>query len=254
MSDASGQGGVKAAFDGRLGHFHLKVSLHIPPKGITALVGPSGAGKTSLLRAIAGLTRLPGQVVMDGEVWQEGQRFVPVHQRALGMVFQESSLLSHLSVKDNLLFGYRRSSGPKPMGLDEVVPLLGLEPLIGRSSENLSGGERQRVALGRALLSQPRLLLMDEPLSSLDAQSRAEILPFLEALHRTLSIPVLYVSHDAEEVARLADHVVTLNAGQMVGTLQPATPDPLSRLSPDQIKDLARQALAAGITPIPSAR
>jgi molybdate transport system ATP-binding protein len=140
------------------------------------------------------------------------------------------------------------------MSLDEVVPLLGLEPLIGRSTDNLSGGERQRVALGRALLSQPRLLLMDEPLSSLDAQSRAEILPFLEALHRTLSIPVLYVSHDAEEVARLADHVVTLNAGQIVGTLQPATPDPLSPLSPNQIRDLARQALEAGIKPNPSAR
>ncbi len=246
--------GIQAEFDGRLGRFQLKVSLHIPPKGITALVGPSGAGKTSLLRAIAGLTRLPGRVAMDGEVWQEGRRFVPVHQRALGMVFQESSLLSHLSVKDNLLFGYRRALEPKSMRLDEVVPLLGLEPLIGRSTDNLSGGERQRVALGRALLSQPRLLLMDEPLSSLDAQSRAEILPFLEALHRTLSIPVLYVSHDAEEVARLADHVVTLNAGQIVGPIQPAIPDLLSSLSPDQIKDLARQALAAGIKPNPSVR
>lgn len=254
MSGVKNKDGVQAEFDGLLGRFRLKVSLTIPPKGITALVGPSGAGKTSLLRAIAGLTRLPGRVVMDGEVWQEGQRFVPVHQRALGMVFQDSSLLSHLSVQDNLLFGYRRASGPKTMALDEVVPLLGLEPLIGRSTDNLSGGERQRVALGRALLSQPRLLLMDEPLSSLDGQSRAEILPFLEALHRTLSIPVLYISHDAEEVARLADHVVTLNAGQIVGTLQPATPDPLSRLTAEQIKDLARQALAAGITPNPSAR
>ncbi len=254
MSGVDDRKGIQAKFDGLLGHFRLKVSLTIPPKGITALVGPSGAGKTSLLRAIAGLTRVPGRVVMDGEVWQEGRRFVPVHQRALGMVFQESSLLSHLSVKDNLLFGYHRASGPKTMSLDEVVPLLGLEPLIGRSTDNLSGGERQRVALGRALLSQPRLLLMDEPLSSLDAQSRAEILPFLEALHRTLSIPVLYVSHDAEEVARLADHVVTLNAGQIVGTLQPANPDPLSRLTPDQIRDLARQALGAGITPNPSAR
>jgi len=249
MSGATNQGGVQAEFDGLLGRFRLKVSLDIPPKGITALVGPSGAGKTSLLRAIAGLTRLQGRVVMDGKIWQEGRGFVPVHQRALGMVFQESSLLSHLSVKDNLLFGYRRALEPKSMSLDEVVPLLGLEPLIGRSTDNLSGGERQRVALGRALLSQPRLLLMDEPLSSLDAQSRAEILPFLEALHRALSIPVLYVSHDAEEIARLADHVVTLNEGQIVGTIQPARPDPLSALSPDQIKDLARQALAAGIKP-----
>lgn len=254
MSGAKSQGGVQAEFDGLLGRFRLKVSLHIPSKGITALVGPSGAGKTSLLRAIAGLTRLPGKVVMDGEVWQEGRRFVPVHQRALGMVFQESSLLSHLSVKDNLMFGFRRALEPKTMSLDEVVPLLGLEPLIGRSTDNLSGGERQRVALGRALLSQPRLLLMDEPLSSLDAQSRAEILPFLEALHRTLSIPVLYVSHDAEEVARLADHVVSLKAGQIIGTIQPAKPDTLSPLSTDQIKDLARQALEAGIKPNPSVR
>lgn len=254
MSGAISQDGVQAEFDGLLGRFRLKVSLTIPPKGITALVGPSGAGKTSLLRAIAGLARLPGRVVMDGEVWQEGRRFVPVHKRALGMVFQESSLLSHLSVKDNLLFGYRRCVVPKTMSLDEVLPLLGLEPLIGRSTDNLSGGERQRVALGRALLSQPRLLLMDEPLSSLDAQSRAEILPFLETLHRTLSIPVLYVSHDAEEVARLADHVVSMNAGQIVGAIEPATPDPLSPLSPAQIKDLARQALAAGIEPNRSAR
>jgi molybdate transport system ATP-binding protein len=254
MSGAKSQGGVQAEFDGLLGRFRLKVSLHIPPKGITALVGPSGAGKTSLLRAIAGLTRLPGKVVMDGEVWQEGRRFVPVHQRALGMVFQESSLLSHLSVKDNLMFGFRRTLEPKTMSLDEVVPLLGLEPLIGRSTDNLSGGERQRVALGRALLSQPRLLLMDEPLSSLDAQSRADILPFLEALHRTLSIPVLYVSHDAEEVARLADHVVSLKAGQIIGTIQQAKPDTLSPLSTDQIKDLARQALEAGIKPNPSVR
>ena len=254
MNGADSQAGVQAEFDGLLGSFRLKVSLTIPPKGITALVGPSGAGKTSLLRAIAGLTRLPGRVVMDGEVWQEGRHFVPVHKRALGMVFQESSLLSHLSVKDNLLFGYRRSMQPKTMSLDEVVPLLGLEPLIGRDTDNLSGGERQRVALGRALLSQPRLLLMDEPLSSLDTQSRADILPFLEALHRTLSIPVLYVSHAAEEVARLADHVVTMNAGQMVGTIQPVTPDPLSPLSPAQIKDLARQALEAGIKPNPAAR
>ena len=254
MSGLDSKADIQAEFDGLLGRFRLKVSLTVPPKGITALVGPSGAGKTSLLRAIAGLTRLPGKVVMDGEVWQEGRRFVPVHQRALGMVFQESSLLSHLSVKDNLLFGYRRASGPKTMSVDEVVPLLGLEPLIGRSTDNLSGGERQRVALGRALLSQPRLLLMDEPLSSLDAQSRAEILPFLEVLHRTLSIPVLYVSHDAEEVARLADHVVTLNAGQIVGTIQPATPDPLTPLSPNQIRDLARPALEAGIKPNPSVR
>ena len=239
---------IEAQFDGLLGQFRLRVNLQIPLKGITALVGPSGAGKTSLLRAIAGLNRMPGRVVMDGEVWQEGRQFVPVHKRALGMVFQESSLLDHLSVRDNLLFGFNRTAQPKTMGLDEVIPLLGLEPLIARSTRHLSGGEKQRVALGRALLSQPRLLLMDEPLSSLDAQSRAEILPFLEALHRSLSIPVLYVSHDGQEVARLADRVVTLNGGQIIDAPSPTDPDPLERLSSDQIRDLARQALSAGMT------
>jgi molybdate transport system ATP-binding protein len=223
--------GVEGRFSGRLGPFELDAEFSLAPTGITALSGPSGSGKTSLLRCIAGLTRLPGRLVVDGEVWQDGRTFLATHRRPVGVVFQEPSLLHHLSVRGNLDYGARRSSA-KGTSLDEVVDLLGLAALLARSTTHLSGGERQRVALGRALLSQPRLLLMDEPLSSLDAASKAEILPYLERLHRALSIPALYISHDAGEVARLADHVLYMRDGRIV-------PAPASAL------DDARQALAA---------
>jgi molybdate transport system ATP-binding protein len=222
--------GVEGRFSGRFGSFELDAEFSLPPTGITALSGPSGSGKTSLLRCIAGLTRLPGRLIVDGEVWQDARTFLPTHHRPVGVVFQEPSLLHHLSVRGNLDYGARRSSS-KGASLDEVVDLLGLAPLLARSTSHLSGGERQRVALGRALLSQPRLLLMDEPLSSLDAASKAEILPYLERLHRALSIPALYISHDAGEVARLADHVLYMRDGRIV-------PAPASAL------DDARQALA----------
>jgi molybdate transport system ATP-binding protein len=185
---------------------------------LAAYIGPSGCGKTTVLRCIAGLHRVTeGYCAIDGDVWQDGTRFRPAHTRPVGYVFQEASLFPHLSVKGNLLYGapgrVPPRSGNGSIGFDEVVELFGLARLMERAPQNLSGGERQRVAMGRALLSQPKLLLMDEPLSALDRQTRDEILPFLERLHASLSLPILYVSHDMAEVERLADHLVLMEAG-----------------------------------------
>ena len=211
--------GVAGAFRGARGSFHLDVGFALPPKGVTALRGPSGSGKTTLLRCLAGLTRLPGRLCVEGETWQDERIFRPAHRRAVGVVFQEASLLAHLSVRDNLLYGARRVSAGPADGLDEIVDLLGLGALLSRSTAKLSGGERQRVALGRALLTRPRLLLMDEPLSSLDPESKAEILPYLERLPTTLAVPMLYISHDRDEIARLADQTLTMAGGRIVSTV-----------------------------------
>ena len=241
---------IDGRFTGKVGAFALDAAFSFPAQGITALSGPSGAGKTTLLRCIAGLTRLEGRLSVAGEAWQDGRTFLPTHRRPIGVVFQEASLLSHLSVRGNLAYGARRSRAKAEVGFDDTVELLGLAPLLGRSTANLSGGERQRVALGRALLSQPRLLLMDEPLSSLDAASKAEILPYLERLHRTLAIPALYISHDAGEIARLADRVLFMTAGRILSAT-PASPSDkaLAGLSAQQRDALAMAALKAGLTP-----
>ncbi|MEM7397994.1 MAG: molybdenum ABC transporter ATP-binding protein [Pseudomonadota bacterium] len=206
---------IEAQFSGQLGSFKLDVEFTAPSQGVTALFGPSGCGKTSVLRCIAGLIRMAGgKLVVGGDVWQEGRRFVPVHRRALGYVFQEASLFPHLSVRENLEFGQKRAKrGSQTIDFDDLVDLLAIAPLFDRPTAHLSGGERQRVAIGRALLSQPRLLLMDEPVSALDSLGREEILPYLEQLHRTLSIPVLYVSHNIEEIERLADTLVLMRRG-----------------------------------------
>ena len=211
-------------------NFTLEVDLQLPDRGITALFGPSGCGKTTLLRAIAGLDRAPGgRLVVSGEPWQGADIFVPPHRRALGYVFQETSLFPHLSVRRNLEYGMKRvPASERTLHWDEVVDWLGLAPLIRQQPHQLSGGQRQRVAIGRALLSSPRLLLMDEPLAALDASARAEILPYLDQLHQRLAIPVLYVSHSVEEVARLADHLVCLEAGRTAW--QGAAADGLARL------------------------
>lgn len=214
-------GQVEVAFAGTLGAFALDVAFTAPARGITALFGPSGCGKTTVLRCIAGLHRAArGRCVVDGDVWQDAVSFRPAHRRAVGYVFQEASLFAHLSVRRNLLFGAPRRGNPA-IALHDVVELLRLEALLDRSPQHLSGGERQRVAIGRALLSQPRLLLMDEPLSALDRRSRDEILPFLERLHDTLALPIFYVTHDMGEVERLADHLVLMHAGRVAaaGTL-----------------------------------
>jgi molybdate transport system ATP-binding protein len=204
---------IEAAFKGRLGDFALDVDFSIPAKGVTVLFGPSGCGKTTVLRCIAGLEHLSGKLAVAGDTWQDASRFLPPHRRPVGYVFQEASLLPHLSVRRNLLFGFRRAQGDKPVAFDQVLALLGLEPLLERGVSRLSGGERQRVAIGRALLSQPRLLLMDEPLASLDQDRKAEVLPYLDRLHEELSIPILYVTHDSAEARRLGDRMIVMRDG-----------------------------------------
>jgi molybdate transport system ATP-binding protein len=198
--------------------FTLNVDLQLPSRGITALFGASGSGKTTCLRILAGLEpQAHGRVSVAGEVWQDSAQgiFRPVHQRALGYVFQEASLFDHLNVQDNLKYGFKRTPpNQRRHGWDHVVALLGIGHLLARWPHELSGGERQRVAIGRALASSPRLLLLDEPLAALDSARKAEILPYLERLQAELSIPILYVSHAIDEVARLADHLVLLDAGR----------------------------------------
>jgi molybdate transport system ATP-binding protein len=199
--------------------FSLDVALCLPQRGVSALFGASGCGKTTLLRALAGLERAAGRVVLGGEVWQDDatRRFVPTHRRALGYVIQEAVLFPHLDVRRNLDYGLRRiAPGERRIALDQVVALLGIGHLLERRAPTLSGGERQRVAIARALATSPRLLLMDEPLAALDARRKAEVLPYLERLHAELAIPIVYVSHAIDEVARLADHIVLMDAGKVV--------------------------------------
>ena len=223
---------IDVAFRGTLGQFSLDVAFSVPAKGITALFGPSGCGKTTILRCMAGLQHLPdGFCAVDGDVWQDKTSFRRPHDRPIGYVFQEASLFPHLSVRRNLLYGASRAGTAQEsdrIAFDEVMELLGLANLLDRSPHNLSGGERQRVAIGRALLSQPKLLLMDEPLSALDRLTKDEILPFLERLHDQLSLPVFYISHDMAEIERLADHLVLVRAGtiEAVGPLNVLQSDP----------------------------
>ncbi|MEW5903884.1 MAG: molybdenum ABC transporter ATP-binding protein [Pseudomonadota bacterium] len=222
--------GIHVRFKLQRDSFTLDAAFDAPMRGVTALFGASGSGKTTLLRCIAGLERATGTLQVNGSVWQDAQTFVPVHQRALGYVFQEASLFPHLSVRANLEYGYQRiAAAQRKVQPAQVIEWLGLSQLMERRDANsLSGGERQRVAIGRALLVSPEILLMDEPLSALDSRSKQEILPYLERLHRELDIPVLYVSHAMDEIARLAEHLVLLEHGRVIasGTLH----DTLSRL------------------------
>jgi molybdate transport system ATP-binding protein len=247
--------------------FTLDVDLRLPGRGITVLFGASGSGKTTVLRCVAGLERAPtGRVQIGAEVWQDtaARRFLPTWQRPLGYVFQEASLFEHLSVQQNLQFGLRRSRAPEGEAvLAEAVRLLGIEALLGRAPAQLSGGERQRVAIARALATQPRLLLLDEPLAALDHARKREILPWLERLRDELRTPMLYVTHSADELARLADHVVLLQAGRVQAQGPAAavlaaldspvlTGDETSTLLPGEVAErderwhLARVAIAGG--------
>lgn len=213
-------GTLNARFVLRYGDFTLDADIALPSKGVTALFGHSGSGKTSLLRCIAGLERAdPGKLMIDGECWQDSQSFIPTHQRPLGYVFQEASLLPHLHARDNLEYAVKRAAQPiDPKDFSHTVELLGIAHLLNRYPAQLSGGERQRVAIARALLRKPRLLLMDEPLASLDQARKQEILPYLETLKHELDLPIIYVSHSADEVARLADYLVALDQGRVVAS------------------------------------
>jgi molybdate transport system ATP-binding protein len=202
------------------GEFRLDADLEIPMQGITGVFGESGAGKTTLLRCIAGLEQdATGSLVVGGDVWQDHAANVarPIHQRAIGYVFQEPRLFRHLNVRRNLAYGRRRTrAADAEISFDQVVQLLGLERLLDRKPEALSGGEAQRVAIARALLRSPRIILMDEPLAALDRSRKDEILPFLDRLHAELSLPIVYVSHNLEEICRLCDHLIVLENGQVL--------------------------------------
>lgn len=207
--------------DKRRGDFYLDVGFAAPTPGITALFGRSGCGKSTVIELIAGLlSPNAGRVQVDDDVLVDRARGIEVaaHHRRIGVVFQDARLFPHLSVRGNLDYGAKRAPKhlPQPVRFDDVVELLGLESLLARRPRELSGGERQRVALGRALLMQPRLLLLDEPLASLDTARREDVLPYLERLRDSFAIPIVYVSHQFDEVLRLASRVVLLDAGRVV--------------------------------------
>ncbi len=213
---------IVAKFEIRYEGFSLSLDLTLPAKGVTVLFGHSGSGKTTCLRAMAGLEKLSeGYFSAAGEVWQDSGNglFIPTYKRNIGYVFQEAGLFPHLTVQQNLEYGLKRiASSKRRVEKDSVCSLLGIEHLLDRSTARLSGGERQRVSIARALLTSPDLLLMDEPLSALDNGRKAEILPYLERLHKELSIPVIYVTHAMEELARLADHIVLFDQGRIVAS------------------------------------
>lgn len=220
------------------GAFDLSLTERLELDGVTALFGPSGSGKSTLLRIVSGLERnAQGRVVFGGETWLDSAQgaFVPPHKRGVGYVFQDTRLFTHLSVHGNLRYAARRSAEVKsPIDEASVIATLELAPLLSRRPASLSGGERQRVAIGRTLLTRPRLLLMDEPLAALDLQRKSEIMPYIERLPGTFGVPVIYVTHAIDEVARLAQRMVVLHAGRKVAEgsvtevlerldLQPAT-------------------------------
>jgi len=198
--------------------FELDIDIDIPGQGITAIFGESGSGKTSLLRCIAGLEKkASGCLIVNGELWQDASMFVPTHKRSLGYVFQEASLFEHLTAMGNLRYAIKRNNQAANQELlEQVVSVMGIEGILKQFPQQLSGGERQRVAIARALLSQPKLLLMDEPLASLDTARKLEILPYLERLRSSFNIPILYVSHAVDEIVRLADHAVIMRQGEVI--------------------------------------
>jgi len=212
----------------RLGSFAIDARFAAAETGIVALFGRSGAGKTTIVNALAGLMRPDrGRIAVAGEVLFDSARGIDVapERRRVGYVFQEGLLFPHYSVRGNLLYGRPRDGAGTPVAFDQVVSLLGLERLLERKPDTLSGGEKQRVALGRALLADPRLLLMDEPLASLDAPRKAEILPFIERMRDEFRIPIVYVTHAMDEIVRLADTLVLLSEGKVaaVGTVEDLT-------------------------------
>jgi molybdate transport system ATP-binding protein len=202
--------------------FQLAVDLKLPGSGVTVLFGHSGSGKTTLLRCIAGLQQAPvGFLEINGNLWQDSGQglFLPTYKRSLGYVFQEANLFPHLTVERNLQFGLKRIEKPQEaINLQHILELLGIDHLLKRKPDCLSGGERQRVAIARALALNPEILLMDEPLASLDFKRKQEILPFLSRLNQELNIPVLYVTHSQQEMAQLADNLVIMADGKAIAS------------------------------------
>jgi len=206
---------IAISLNGRIGPaFALDVAVKLPSTGLTALLGPSGSGKTTILRALAGLQRVAGTIIIDGDLWQNDKSFVPPERRRVGYVFQGAGLLPHLSVAANLAYAARRApSGP--FALDLIIDRTGIGGLLDRAPGTLSGGEAQRAGIARALLGQPRLLLMDEPLSAIDSEARADLIDWIQSLLAEIAIPVVYVTHDHAEAARLANRTIRLRNGRL---------------------------------------
>ena len=201
----------------RYSDFELRVDTQLPAQGVIGIFGRSGSGKTSLLRCVAGLEKPTGQIIVNGEPWQDDKQFLLPHKRPVAYVFQEASLFPHLSVQGNLDFALKRAAPGKPViTFYDALELFNISALLPRRIDRLSGGEKQRVAMVRALLINPQLLLMDEPLAALDINHKGEILSYLENLHRDLNIPIIYVSHSIEEIIRLADHLLILEKGKLI--------------------------------------
>jgi len=224
---------LEAKFKVDYPEFNLDVELTLPARGVTVVFGPSGSGKTTLLRCLSGLEKVPsGYMKIADQVWQDEETFIPIQERKIGVVFQESRLFPHLNIQDNLLYGYQRTQpAERNLQLDEVAEVLNLEALLKRRPEKLSGGEQQRVAIGRALLTSPKLLLMDEPLASLDMQIKAEIIPFIKRIESEFKTPIVYVTHSMNELLQLVDTMVILKSGKVenIGSVEEVFSDVQSR-------------------------
>lgn len=241
-------GRIDVAFSGRRARFPLNAQFSIPAKRVTGIFGPPGCGKTTVARCIAGLERLStGFCVIDGEVWQDETTFRAPHLRPIGYVFKESGLFPHLSVRRNLLYAARKRQR-RPIAFDEVTELLAIASLLERSPAHLSAGERQRVAIGRALLSQPKILLMDEPLATLDRCAKRGILPCLKRLNEKLAVPTIYISHDMAEIEYLADHLVMMERGAITaaGPLHTLQSDPELPLAAGHEAAISLDAVVGG--------
>jgi molybdate transport system ATP-binding protein len=224
---------LEAKFKVDYPEFNLDVELNLPARGVTVVFGPSGSGKTTLLRCLSGLEKASsGYMKIAGQVWQDEGTFIPIQERKIGLVFQESRLFPHLSIQDNLLYGYQRTQpAERNLQLDEVAQVLNLETLLKRRPEKLSGGERQRAAIGRALLTSPKLMLMDEPLASLDMQLKADIIPFIKRIESEFKTPIVYVTHSMNELIQLVDTMVILKSGKVenIGSVAEVFSDVQSR-------------------------